>query len=222
MRSVVIIISSLLLLIANHVAAEARYVGDSIFVPVRSGPSNGHRIIHRGLKTGARVQVIGAEENGFINIKMPSGKNGWMETQYLSRQPAAKDRLIKVAKENEALKEKNISLAGQLSELTEMKKSVDGESSFLASENQRLKQELQDIKKISANALQLDKDVERLRLENAEFKNQIDLVTSKNQRLIDDKSNESFLNGAIAVVIGVFITLIVPRLWPQKKQSDWF
>jgi SH3 domain protein len=44
-------------------------------------------------------------------------------------------------------------------------------------------------------------------------------LQADNQRLLDSTENEAFLNGALAVGLGVLITLLVPRLWPKKRRS---
>jgi SH3 domain protein len=48
------------------------------------------------------------------------------------------------------------------------------------------------------------------------------MLEAENQRLHDKVDSEDFLNGALAVLLGVIITLVVPRLWPKRrKSSSW-
>ena len=39
--------------------AATAYISDELTVPLRSGPSGGHRILHRGLPSGTVLEVIG-------------------------------------------------------------------------------------------------------------------------------------------------------------------
>ena len=48
------------------------------------------------------------------------------------------------------------------------------------------------------------------------------MLESENQRLEDKLDSGAFLDGALAVFLGVIITLVVPRLWPKRrKSSSW-
>ena len=55
-----------------------------------------------------------------------------------------------------------------------------------------------------------------------QLRSQLDMLEAENQRLHDKVDSEDFLNGALAVLLGVIITLVVPRLWPKRrKSSSW-
>lgn len=208
--------------VSGNLIAETQYVRDTLYVELRSGQSLQHRIVHRGLPSGTAVTILERGADGkYTRVKTRGGTEGWIQTQYLMDQPAAKDRLIKAEARLKALSESNSELKQQLSGLQSQQSTTAGERDQLNNSNQKLQTELDRIKTISANALQLDRDVKKLRLANEELQNQVDLLSADKQRLSDDNSNEAFINGAFAVLIGVFITLIVPRLWPSKKSSDW-
>ena len=70
--------------------------------------------------------------------------------------------------------------------------------------------------------MQLDTDNRRLVEESENLRSQADMLKSENQRLQDKLDSEAFIDGALAVVLGVIITLVVPRLWPKRrKSSSW-
>ena len=74
--------------------AETMYISDSLTVPLRSGPSNSHRILHRGLASGTTMEVLERdEEAGFAHIRTERGTEGWLPMQYLVSEPIARDRL---------------------------------------------------------------------------------------------------------------------------------
>ncbi len=71
-------------------------------------------------------------------------------------------------------------------------------------------------------ALELDVDNRRLVEESENLRSNMDMLESENRRLNDKMGNEDFMNGALAVLLGVIITLVVPRLWPKRrKSSSW-
>ena len=82
--------------------------------------------------------------------------------------------------------------------------------------------ELTQLKQISGKSLQLDADNRRLVVDSEQLRSQLDMLEAENQRLLDKVDSEDFLNGALAVLLGVIITLVVPRLWPKRrKSSSW-
>jgi SH3 domain protein len=70
--------------------------------------------------------------------------------------------------------------------------------------------------------VQLDSDNRRLSVDTETLKSDLELLRTENQRLSDKLQSQDFINGALAVLLGVIITLVVPRLWPKRRQnSSW-
>ena len=54
------------------------------------------------------------------------------------------------------------------------------------------------------------------------LKNRIGVLEADNQRLRDDSWQKWFINGVWATGIGGLLTLLLPRLIPQRKRrSEW-
>ena len=50
----------------------------------------------------------------------------------------------------------------------------------------------------------------------------VEVLEADNLRMKEGKESEAFRNGALAVLLGVVITLLVPRLWPRRRRtSEW-
>lgn len=210
------------LLVSGQVYSEQTvYIRDMLYVPLRSGQGNQFRIVHKGLVSGTPLRVIEVSpDENYTKVLTPKGIEGWIQTQYLSKEPSARNQL-KLAKISIAkLQSDNDSLSKQLSSLHSKDKSMTKEFNSTVNQNEQLEAELKQIKEVSSNAIRLDSENQRLLNENQVLKNELDVLSADNQRLNDMKESESFMNGALAVLIGVMITLIVPRLWP-KKNSDW-
>lgn len=197
------------------------YIRDMLFVPLRSGQGNQYRIVHKGVVSGTPLTVIKqSEDEKYALVRTKKGVEGWIETQYISNEPSARNQL-KLAKVTIAnLQSDNDSLSKQLSSLHSKDKTTTKQFNETASKNDELQAELERIKEVSSKAIQLDADNERLLNENQVLKNELDVLSADNQRLSDEKKSDAFMNGVFAVLIGVMITLIVPRLWP-KKNSEW-
>ena len=118
------------------------------------------------------------------------------------------------------MESKNAALKKQLADIMNKQSTTQKKLTDLTSSNNQVSKELENIKAISASAIQLNEDNQRLLEENQMLKNEVEVLSTDNQRLNDNQENDAFLNGAFAVLIGVMITLIVPRAWP-KKSTDW-
>jgi SH3 domain protein len=81
-------------------------------------------------------------------------------------------------------------------------------------------EELAQLKQISGKAVQLDVDNRRLVVETETLRSEVEMLESETQRLQDKLRSEDFMNGAMAVLLGVIITLVVPRLWPKRRRSS--
>ena len=210
-----------LLLSGEVFSQQTIYIRDMLYVPLRSGQGTQFRIVHKGLVSGTPLAVLEvSEDNTYTKVRTPKGIEGWVQSQYLSKEPSARNQL-KLAKVSIAsLQSDNDALSKKLSSLHSKDKSTTKQFNTTVSKNEKLEKELQRIKEISAKAIHLNSDNQRLLNDNQKLKNELDVVSADNQRLNDEKSSDSFMNGAFAVLIGVMITLMVPRLWP-KKSSEW-
>ena len=131
------------------------------------------------------------------------------------RLPAAEARAEQLAARNAELSEELKNLQAEKLELLNRANSTDSELGEVA-------QELAKLKQISGNAVQLDSDNRRLVEEAENLRSEVEMLKAENMRLQDKLKSEDFINGALAVALGVFITLIVPRLWPRRrKSSSW-
>lgn len=216
----VILIILLTAFSANLHSSEVRYVNDVLVVQLRTGPSFSHRIL-KGLTSGTKLTLLETtDEDKWARVKAGDELEGWVPTQYLTTEPAARDILITVNRKLENTEQENIALKKHLAEIKANANETGSELSSISKEKDSLASELAHIKEVSANAIQLDQDNKKLLLENQTLKNEVDVLTTENQRLKDAKNSNEFMNGAYAVLIGVFITLMVPRLWPRKR-DDW-
>lgn len=211
----------LLIATATAWAQEVRYISDSQYVPLRSGAGSQFRIVHRGLPSGTKLTLLEEDtEAGYARVTTPGGTEGWIRIQYLLNNPIARDRLAAAQAAQQTLQKQVNNLKRELqSSQVKLKETRDQ----LASNEKKLSNtgsELTEIKRISSNALNLDRSNRQLVEEAEVLKSRIEVLEADNQRLLDSESNEAFLNGALAVALGVLITLIVPRIWPKRRPSS--
>lgn len=202
-------------------AGDVRYVTDKLYVPLRSGKSQSHRILHKGLPSGTQVTVLETdEEAGYSLIRTRRGLEGWILTRYLDLDPVAEIKLAQVSARVQELEEENSNLKKAFTNAAGSSKEAKSVIAELEEENTRLAKELEEIKRISADAIKLDQEYQVLSEAKQMLKDKVDVLETENSRLRDNHENEAFLNGAFAVILGILAAVIIPRLKPRKR-SEW-
>lgn len=201
-------------------AQQPRWVSDTLYVPMRKGPSNQHTILHRGLKSGTRLSLIKSEEN-WSQVKLDDGSIGWMPNQYLSEEPIAALKLANAAKKAERSSERYQEASNTLKKLSAENESLKKQLSNAEQGSNAISSELNQIKQISANAIDLNDNYQQLAKDHQLLQTELDVARAENERLKKEDSQAWFMYGAGAVLLGVIITLLAPALRPRRRQSEW-
>ena len=215
---------TLLMLIAATVAApasaaESAWISDNLTVPLRSGPSTGHRILHRGLPSGTQLTILSRDaDSDFVQIRTSRGTEGWLPSQYLVSQPIARDQLVvanrKVAELNKTVERQR----QQLSSLNQGKSEADSSNTSLQRQVASLEQELAEITRISASALELSESNLELTELNARLRAEVDDLVS-NLNLLEANAEQSWLMiGGGLVLIGLVLGFAIKS---RPRRSAW-
>ena len=211
----------LLALAISSASAETMYIDDTLLVPLRSGEGVGFRIVHKGLKSGTKLEIIEKLSSGYAHVKTPSGIEGYLPSRYLTAQPIAKVKLAQANQELAKLKANYEETQTQLANLKKKHQSLSKEHTQTTSELNANSKELKNIKSISANALNLDKRNRELRESNEQLRNELELIQTENLRLKDKSDSNMMLIGGGLVTLGVILTLLIPIIRPSKKNDSW-
>ena len=206
---------------ATALAQETRYISDMVLVPVRSGPGSEYRITNRGLPSGTVLIVYGeSDDGGWIDVESPGGTRGWIPAQYLQSDPPAALLINDLRVELEQLRSERNRLVSQLDESSSEAQEAGGMVEQLESALETTRAELTEIKRVSAAAIELDLMNQQLVAELESERSEADLLRLENVRLRERISNNQMLDGALAVLLGVILAVITPRLWPRKRRQD--
>ncbi|KZZ32692.1 hypothetical protein A3757_20445 [Oleiphilus sp. HI0117] len=205
----------------SSASAETMYIDDTLLVPLRSGEGVGFRIVHKGLKSGTKLEIIEKLSSGYAHVKTPSGIEGYLPSRYLTAQPIAKVKLAQANQELAKLKANYEETQTQLANLKKKHQSLSKEHTQTTSELNANSKELKNIKSISANALNLDKRNRELRESNEQLRNELELIQTENLRLKDKSDSNMMLIGGGLVTLGVILTLLIPIIKPSKKNDSW-
>ncbi len=201
-------------------AVETRYVTDQMWLQLRSGPSSGHRIIQT-LKSGSHLTIHEEDtEKGYARVSTSKGKEGWVLTRYLSKQPIARERLIlaeqKLTKLTAELAQTQSRLTESESSLAKLRKSTTSLEETYASTSK----ELEQIKSLSASAIELNTKSKKLTMRNQELEIQLEALSAENAELASDQNRTFLIYGGALVFLGVFAGLILPSLMTRRSHSS--
>ena len=211
----------LVLLVTGQVTAQTRYITDINYVPMRTGPGNEYRIIHRGLRTGTALVLLEEDAgNGFSRVRNGE-QEGFVPTQFLMDRPpafrqlpAALEQAQKVAADNQTLEKVLDEREGQLRDAT-----VELEKAKERWQQQQI--EMKRLADISAEPLAIERRNRQLVEENEQLKNQLQVLQVENHQLNKDNKLRWFLTGGGTIVLGILLGLFLPMLKVRKKESAW-
>lgn len=194
------------LLIAGPVDAQessdnARWVSDSLNTYVRSGPTDGYRIVGT-LTSGQKVELI-STQGDYSQVRSESGSNVWIPSKELQDVPGQAERLPQ--------------LEQQVAELSEELKTIDDSWKVRV----QGMQETLDSRKALIDEL----DARRIALEAELTEAQSELRTSQ-ARLGDENKQvlmQYMVYGGSIAGAGLLVGLILPMLTRGRKRNDrWF
>ena len=200
----------------QSVAQETQYISDMVLVPVRSGAGTDYRIVNRGLPSGTALLVYDLSDDGeWTEIETRGGTRGWIPTQYLQKEPPAGLLINDLRLELEQVRGERDRLVSQLNQSSTEVTEADETIVELNTTLESTQAELTEVKRVSAAALDLDLMNQQLVAELESERSEADLLRLENVRLRERIANNQILDGALAVLLGVILAVVAPRLWPK-------
>ncbi len=222
MRSFVLSALAVLVMTATMpVQAKTSYVSDELKVPMRSGASNGHRII-KFLKSGTALTILSAsDDNKFIEVEIPGGKTGWVEADNLMDVPSGRDRLVSVNKKLVKMRQDTKDLKKSIAALKAEIRKLKNEKGTLQNQRTNLSNSLDDLKITAANPLALSKKNKQLKKERDKARDQASMLDKDNQQLRSNVAQEWFIIGGAVSLGSLIIGLIITRINWRRKRDSW-
>ncbi len=215
-----LLIIALLMATSALATAQVRYISDEPRVPLRDAPCATCAPVHPGLVPGTPLTVEDSE-NGWSRVVLEDGRGGWLPSHYLASRRASDARFENLDASSQSVREENIQLRNQLSELTsahEELQRLHGETRELLT---NLEVELSTVRKLSANVLGLQEQNEELIRRNRMLQSDIDVLTASRDQLQGDHRQKWFLYGGLTVVLGALLAVLLPGLRPRRRYSEW-
>ena len=207
------------LLVAVPVDAATMYISDQFTVPLRRGPSSTHRILHAGLPSGMALETISEDKAaGYTEVRTPTGTEGWIETQYLTAEPVAKDRLTAANRRVQALETELKSVRENYQQARGTGASAESRSNELSKDLAKAQNELAEIKRVSATSIAQYEENKKLKSTNQELQAQVSQLTERVSQLEFNSRLRWFLAGGVLVVVGLALGVLIKS---RPKRSSW-
>ena len=209
----------LLTLMAASSVAETLYISDQFTVPLRRGPSNGHKIINAALPSGMALEVLSEDKAaGFTQVRTPNGTDGWLPSQYLTPQPAARDQLAAATKRIQALETQLKSTKENFQDTRSAQSQAERRNSELDKQTQQLQAQLDEVRRVSATSLAQYEENKKLKTENQQLHAQVTDLSSKVNQLQRHTQLNWLLGGGALVLLGLAIGAWIKS---RPKRSTW-
>ncbi len=205
---------------AQEGSGENRWVTDSFEITMRNGKGKRQAIV-RMLRSGTKIELLEIDpEAGYSRVRTASGAEGWVLNRYLLKRPPARVSMPEVEARLRTSESKRKELANQLRTLGKERDQLKRQLNNVESSGKGLQKELDDVRRLSANVIQVDSQNKSLRQTLAETQATVEKLQVDNKRLASRANREWFIIGALVVIFGMLIGLILPRIrW--RRKSSW-
>lgn len=185
-------------MLAAPTFAQDRYIADKLFTYMHSGPSNQYRILG-SIDAGEKVKLIEVnKESGYSHIADESGRTGWVESRFITREVSNTLRLPALEKELEEVKKL----------LANARQNADSEKAGLAESLELRNQQIADLER---NYADISKQLTDSQSEIRELRAKLD--TQKEDLLL-----KYFTYGGGVAGIGLLLGLVLPHIIPRRKR----
>lgn len=220
-RRLTLLVSTVVLLTAGSAQASTAYISDELTVPLRSGPTSGHRIVHRGLPSGTQMEVLEVDEAaGFSRIKTTRGTEGWIRSQYLVSEPIAKQKLAAAQRARTNAQAALAAEQAKVRELTESNRERGSTNTSNAKRIADLEAELAEITRISAGAIATNAENTTLQEVNARLQDELDDIAQSRAQLEDNTFNQALMIGGGLLLLGLIAGVLI-KARPHRSGSAW-
>ncbi len=222
-RTLGVVAAALLIVLPG--ASWATYVTDTFEITLRSGPTNGHKIIAM-LRSGQAVQVLEKNEAGWALVRVLEGpgkdKEGWVISRYLMERVPWEKQAAQLRQENTAIKSSLTDSDSQWLRYQTREKELTETLEKTSRELEALKKEHQALREGSANYLKLKEELDKTQAALAESQALAKRLSQENESLRFSQHIKWFVAGALVLLCGWLIGLAMGRQRRKKPTGLHF
>lgn len=199
---------------------EAAWVTDQFEVTMRTGQDTRKAIV-RMLKSGTRVERLERPPGSdYSRVRTGGGAEGWVLNRYLLSRPPARVTQPDIERRLQQSEAQRKQLQGEVRTLTQERDELQRQLNEERISGEGVQKQLADVRKLSSNVIQIDDQNKQLRQRLIDNERTLDELKAENSRLASRSNREWFVIGAMVIVFGMLVGLILPRIrW--RKKSSW-
>ena len=193
-------------------------MSDELLITFRTQPSNRGEIL-RNLSSGTALEVLEMPAEGeWARVRTGSGREGWVRKQYLQAQPVARDLLTAANREVEQLTRTVADLRQRLESVDAARSEAEQSSENLDERVNTLTQELAEIRRVSAGAIETAAENRRLEELNGRLRSELDTLVEERDRLEAAAEQRWLMIGGGLVLLGLVLGLVIKS---RPRRSAW-
>ena len=210
-------------LVSLAAIAESVWVSDQLQIMLRTGPSTDYAI-QLMIGSGAELEVLEQDdENGYSRVMTSGGTEGWVLSRFLMTEPGARAQLESLSRQLMSVNAEGTSMSSQLGAIQGEYETAKRRISELEQDKSDMQDEIDDIRRAAGNALAIDSQNRNLQqlLTDAEIR--LSILDQENDSLVSQKTRNWFIAGALVLIAGILLGLVLPRMkWQRKTRYDRF
>jgi SH3 domain protein len=199
-------------------ATEA-YIIDNLKVTFRSGPSLENKVIQM-LSSGQKVEVLDSEGDwSHVRITDAGGNptEGWVMVRYLTDRVPWKDQAEALDKNLKEMREKLAALNKEYQATLTQNKDLAGRLQKTEASLDDLKTKYENLKQGASGYLELKAKYTNSQSTVEKSLEKVDYLSRQNEKLRSSERNKWFGTGAIVLLSGLLIGVIVGRRQRRRK-----
>ena len=197
--------------------AQSAWVSDEFEVTLRTGPSTSNAI-ELMVSSGTGLEVLEEDpESGYTRVRTGGGTEGWVLTRYLMDEPSAREQLDTLTRQLTSAAEEGASMGSQLNAIRGEYESANRTIEQLEQNNERLQSQLDDVTQKAAKTLAIDQQNQDLQQKLTDAEIQVNVLEQEKDRLLRQSNRNWFITGALVLIGGVLLGLILPRMKFQRR-----
>ena len=112
-------------------------------------------------------------------------------------------------------------LGSQLATLQDNHQALQLQYESLAQQNDQLNSEIESLRLAAAEPMRIARERDMAVEKNRQLNDELATLKLSNQRLTDKTEQNWFVIGAAAIIVGIVLGLILPRLRVRRRRSVW-
>lgn len=219
-KSILIVTMAIVFCMITPSVRATTYVSDQLEVPLRIGPGPRYKIVSM-LQSGHMIEVI-SEEDGWSKVRSVNGngdKEGWILSRYLMNREPWERHVKTLETENAKLREMMSPTKEDLLKMTTRNTNLALALKERTQELETLKGNYESLRKSTSDVLALKKRFQKTRSDLTRIKAALAKTSAENEILRSSQRNKWFLAGALVLLLGLLIGLMMGRRDKKRRST---